>query len=100
PVTANGTGLTGLDPSQPVCYSTFWNWWKKTLERADVRFRKPHMARHTYATDVLDANDGNIYRAQELLGHESADTTKLYLHSSSLQKDLAVDALQKFRGRA
>ncbi|MCR4339119.1 MAG: tyrosine-type recombinase/integrase, partial [Gemmatimonadaceae bacterium] len=97
PVTANGTGLTGLDPTRPVSYSTFWLWWKKTLERADVRYRKPHMSRHTYATNILDATGGNLYGAQMLLGHASPATTELYLHSSSLHKDLAVDALAAFR---
>lgn len=99
PVTANYSGLTGLDPSRPVCYSTFWNWWRRTLERADVRYRKPHMSRHTYATNLLDATEGKIYAVQELLGHVSPATTELYLHSSSLHKESAVDALQKFRGR-
>lgn len=99
PITANYAGLTGLDPSVPVTYGTFRNWWITMLDRAGVRYRKPHMSRHTYATDVLNANDGNVYRAQELLGHVSPATTELYLHSSSLQKDLAVDALQEYRGR-
>ena len=93
--------LTGLHPEGtkkgPVSYSTFWNWWKATCERAGIRYRKSHMSRHTYATNVLDATDGNRYAAQQLLGHVSPATTDIYLHSSSLHMELAVDKLEAFR---
>ena len=50
--------------------------------RVCVRHRKPHMMRHTFATDVLDATDGNLYAVQGLLGHSSTRVTETYLHSS------------------
>ena len=99
PTTAHCQRLTSLHPERPVHYSTFWNWWQKIIERADVRYRKPHMTRHTFATDVLDATEGNLYATQELLGHVSADTTRLYLHSSSQHQERAVDKLAEYRRR-
>ena len=49
---------------------------------AGVRHRKPHMTRHTFATDVLDATEGDLYAVKELLGHSSTQVTEVYLHSS------------------
>lgn len=97
PINAHCGRLTGLHPEQGVHYSTFWNWWKATCERARIRYRKSHMSRHTYATNVLDATDGNRYAAQQLLGHVSPATTDIYLHSSSLHMERAVDKLAAFR---
>ena len=37
------------------------------------------MTRHTYATDVLDATEGNLYAVKELLGHSSTRVTETYL---------------------
>jgi hypothetical protein len=32
---------------------------------------KPHMTRHTFATDVLDAAEGDLHAVKELLSHSS-----------------------------
>ena len=40
------------------------------------------MTRHTFATDVLDATEGDLYAVKELLGHSSTSVTEVYLHSS------------------
>jgi len=45
-------------PEKMLGYSNFWAWWKRVESEAGVRHRKPHMMRHTFATDVLDATEG------------------------------------------
>ena len=62
-------------------------------EAAGVRHRKPHMMRHTFATDVLEATEGNLYAVKELLGHSSTRVTEIYLHSSRTHTQAAVKAL-------
>ena len=47
---------------------------------AGIKFH-PHMARHTYATELLKAGVSVMYVSQ-LLGHENLATTALYLHPS------------------
>ena len=47
---------------------------------AGLKFH-PHMARHTYATELLRSGVSVVYVSQ-LLGHENLATTSIYLHPS------------------
>ena len=55
------------------------------------------MSRHTFATDVLDATEGDLYAPKELLGHSSTRVTEVYLHSSRTRTASAVEALTAYR---
>lgn len=49
-------------------------------EKADINKRvTPHITRHSFATNFL-RNNGNIRYLQEMLGHESLETTQVYAH--------------------
>lgn len=60
---------------------TFHRWWGRCLEQACVRYRKPHTARHTFATRLYKIG----LRSEEiqlLLGHASVATTSdIYVHT-------------------
>jgi len=54
----------------------------------------PHMLRHAFASNVLDAG-GTLDEAQALLGHASPLSTQTYLHPSPERLRAAVDRLAR-----
>lgn len=67
----------------------FHIWWVRCLEQADVRYRNPHMSRHTFATRWL-RKSGRLETLSLAMGHESIRTTfDLYGHLN--MSDVAAD---------
>lgn len=64
----------------PMGDASWQRWWKTALDNAGVRYRNPHVARHTFATKWL--RDGGTLSTLKLeLGHTSIKTTEdLYSH--------------------
>lgn len=67
-------GGHGVRRSKPVANSVFQRWWTDALEDADVRYRRPHLTRHTFAT-TMRALGLPMEQLQQILGHESIRTT-------------------------
>jgi site-specific recombinase XerC len=55
------------------------------------------MTRHSFATDGLDATEGDLYAVKEHLGHSSTRVTEVYLHSSRTRTASEVEALAAYR---
>jgi integrase len=74
---------------RPINPRQDWAEWKDVLTTAGIRDARPHDARHTAATLLLEQGV-DIRVVQELLGHSSLAVTKRYTHvTSKLSRDAA-----------
>lgn len=89
--------VTAIYPERPISERGFHEWWVRLCGHAGVKYRKPHMTRHTYATDALDASPGDLYGVKEVLGHSSTKVTEIYLHSSTRRMESVADNLARSR---
>jgi integrase/recombinase XerD len=60
--------------------------------------RSPHAARHTAATTLLEATDGDVRLVQEVLGHATLETLKVYTEITDKRKRAAYDRLGEYLG--
>lgn len=79
---------------RPINPRRDWAEWKGLLTLAGIRDARPHDARHTAATLLLEQGV-DIRVVQEILGHSSLAVTKRYTHVTS---KLARDAASKIGG--
>jgi site-specific recombinase XerD len=78
---------TQSDPDAPITTRTIQRVIEALSIRAGIPHVNPHAIRHAFATHLLDGG-ADIFTISKLLGHETVNTTAIYLHVS--QKNLAA----------
>jgi integrase len=70
---------------------------KKWAKAAGLDWKKMkfHTGRHTYATNLLELTNGDLYTVSKLLGHKSLQTTQIYAQVRDRIKKSAVKSLPK-----
>lgn len=74
---------------------------KRTLRVEAQRLAKQyhlHSLRHTFASELAEASGDNILLVQELLDHESPETTRIYIKAIKNPQDKASALLQQMFG--
>jgi len=54
-------------------------------KRAEVPRLHAHLCRHTFATNFLIHNCGDVFRLQQILGHTTLEMVKRYVHYASIE---------------
>ncbi len=69
-----------------------------TPERAALfdHLTSPHAARHTTATTLLEATGGDVRLVQEVLGHATLETLKVYTEITDRRKRAAYTQLEEY----
>jgi len=82
-------GGSKVTRDKPIVDSSFDRWWRRCLSEAGVRYRNPHVTRHTFATRWL-RRGGRLTTLSDAMGHASiATTADLYSHLDT--RDMAED---------
>jgi integrase len=80
------------DTSRPMSEPAFHRWFKRCLRKAGLPDFPLHELRHTAGDDIW-RRTGNLVLAQQLLGHKSLETTRMYLHPSEQDLRQAMQQL-------
>lgn len=66
------------------------------VDRLFADLRSPHAARHTAATTLLEATDGDVRLVQEVLGHATLETLRVYTEITDKRKRAAYQRLGSY----
>jgi site-specific recombinase XerD len=72
----------------PIHSNTISQLFRRWRKKADIPRLHAHLCRHTFATNFLVNNCGDVFRLQQILGHTSLEMVRRYVHLASGQSML------------
>ena len=81
----------------PLCLSTISHIFKRIAREAGMPEASFHSQRHTFCTNLLEAG-ADIATVQDMAGHASITTTRMYVHVVDERKRRAAELLESHLG--
>jgi len=82
----------------PMTYATVVAFFQRLQHRTGI-YARPHMFRHTHATDLIRTGKWDVAYVAERLGHANVGTTSVYLHLQSADMKAALHDYAERRQR-
>lgn len=81
---------SAFDNSKPMSENAYLTDFRQRLERLGIKKPVvPYSFRHSLATRLLE-NDALLFTVQDILGHSSPNTTRIYYHGSLKSQEKAI----------
>lgn len=91
-----GTIFPGKVKGKQLSESTIWRRMQRLAGELKIKKSKihPHSFRHLFARQFLKENSNGLAELADLLGHESLETTRIYLVSTDAEKKRKLEELK------
>ncbi|HAH92314.1 MAG TPA: integrase [Dielma fastidiosa] len=91
-----GTIFAGKTKGKQMAVSTIWRRLQRLAGELKIKKTKihPHSFRHLFAKQFLKENSNGLAELADLLGHESLETTRIYLVSTDEEKKKKLEGLK------
>lgn len=91
-----GTIFPGKVKGKQLSESTIWRRMQRLAGELKIKKSKihPHSFRHLFAKQFLKENSNGLAELADLLGHESLETTRIYLVSTDAEKKRKLEELK------
>lgn len=91
-----GTIFPGKNKGKQLAVSTIWRRLQRLAGELKIKKTKihPHSFRHLFARQFLKENSNGLAELADILGHESLETTRIYLVSTDAEKKRKLEDLK------
>lgn len=96
PYGVTGDSIAWTRPGTQLADRSIRKWWDRVIAESGIRYRSLHTARHTVATNLVDA-EADAYTVKEWLGHADLRAGEVYVHNSRSRLQRGRGKLDEYR---